>query len=275
MKIRSRAYIQLGEETLKTVHRTFQPGVPVHLHLPALTDGSLTSKSTSTPTMFVIQEGLNCLEMTDYFFTNIEPTPIVVEHPAAHQNKSTSQQPVNGDTVSQQTHPQQPEETRIHPSMLINRQVPVLNLTKTKITSHADLQDAFNSLCVCSHDNPHEPPQIESEGCDISHNALYSHQIDIAKESEDFEKLFYIYQHFQDSEKIHQIGIDSDVLTTQEDSLYPYVNNDIEYGLFEDIVESYHLDSQIKDDFQCNPDCYTQTNKLTKDDYLNICTLDY
>ena len=89
--------------------------------------------------------------MTDYFFTNIEPAPIIVEHPAAHQNKSTSQQPVNGDTVSQQTHPKQPEETRIHPSMLTNRQVPVLNLTETNITSHADLQDAFNSLCVCSH----------------------------------------------------------------------------------------------------------------------------
>ena len=89
--------------------------------------------------------------MTDYFFTDIEPTPIIVECPAAHQNKSTSQQPVNGDTVSQQTHPQQPEETRIHPSMLTNRQVPVLNLTETNITSHADLQDAFNSLCVCSH----------------------------------------------------------------------------------------------------------------------------
>ena len=104
-KIRSRAYIQLGEETLKTVHRTFQPGVPVILHLPALTNGSLSSKTTSTPTLFVIQEGLNCLEMTDYFFTNTEPTPIIVEHPAAHQNKSTSQQPVNGDTVLQQTHP--------------------------------------------------------------------------------------------------------------------------------------------------------------------------
>ena len=51
-KIRSRAYIQLGEETLKTVHRTFQLGVPVHLHLPALIDGSLTSESTSTPTLF-------------------------------------------------------------------------------------------------------------------------------------------------------------------------------------------------------------------------------
>ena len=58
VKIRSRAYIQLGEETLETVHRTFQPDIPVILHLPALTDGSLTSKSTATPTLFVIQEGL-------------------------------------------------------------------------------------------------------------------------------------------------------------------------------------------------------------------------
>ena len=56
------------------------------------------------------------------------------------------------------------------------------------------------------------------------------------------------------------------MLTTQEDFLYPYINSDIEYGLFKDIVESYHLDSQIKDDFQCNLDCYTQTNQLTKDD---------
>ena len=95
------------------------------------------------------------------------------------------------------------------------------------------------------------------------------------KKSKDFKKLFYIYQHFQDSEKIHQIDTDSDLLTAQEDSLYPYVNNDIEYGLFEDMVESYHLDSQIKDDFQCDPDCYTQTSQLTKDDQPNICTHDY
>ena len=150
-KIRSRAYIQLGEETLQIVHRTFQPEVPVILHLPALTDGSLNSKSTSTPTPFVIQEGLNCLVTTDYFFTNIEPALIIVKHPAVHQNESLPQQPAGGDTISQQTHPQQPDETRIHPSMLTNRQVPVLNLTETNITSHADLQDAFNSHCVCSH----------------------------------------------------------------------------------------------------------------------------
>ena len=26
--------------------------------------------------------------------------------------------------------------------------------------------------------------------------------------------------------------------------IYPYVNNDIEYGLFEDLVESYHLEEK-------------------------------
>ena len=35
--------------------------------------------------------------------------------------------------------------------MLTNKQVPVLNLTETSITSQADLQDAFQSLCLCSH----------------------------------------------------------------------------------------------------------------------------
>ena len=150
-KIRSQAYIQLGEETLQTVHRTFQPEVPVILHLPALADGSLQSQSTSTPTLFVIQEGLNCLETTDYFFTSVKPAPIIVTCPAAHDNDPLPQQAATEDPISQQTQPQQPEETRIYLSMLTNRQVPVLNLTETNITSHADLQDAFNSLCVCSH----------------------------------------------------------------------------------------------------------------------------
>ena len=118
-------------------------------------------------------------------------------------------------------------------------------------------------------------PTDRIRGLQLSHNALYSHQIDLVKESDDSEKLFYIYQHFQDSEKIYQIDTESDLLTIDDDSLYSYVNNDIEYGLFEDLVESYHLDSQIKDDFQCDQDCYTQCSKLTKDDHLNICTHDY
>ena len=74
---------------------------------------------------------------------------------------------------------------------------------------------------------------------------------------------------------MHQIETESDLLTTNDDSLYPYVNNDIEYGLFEDLVESYYLDSQIRDDFQCDQDCYTQYSQLIKDKHPNICTHNY
>ena len=45
---------------------------------------------------------------------------------------------------------------------------------------------------------------------------------------------------------MHQIDPESETIPPDDDSLYPYVNNDIEYRLFEDIVDSYYLDSQIK-----------------------------
>ena len=150
-KIKSRAYIQLGEEALQIVHRTFQPDTLVILHLLALVDGTIDSNPNSLPTLYVIQEGINCMPITDYFFTNIKPAPIIVMHPAAHQNKPAAQKAATQDPVSQQTHPLQPGKTRVYPSMLTNKQVPVLNLTETSITSQADLQDAFQSLCLCSH----------------------------------------------------------------------------------------------------------------------------
>ena len=74
---------------------------------------------------------------------------------------------------------------------------------------------------------------------------------------------------------MHQIDPESEPTITADDSLYLYVNNDIEYRLFEDIVDSYYLDSQIKDDFQCNHDCYSQHRDPTIDNYSNTCTHDY
>ena len=48
---------------------------------------------------------------------------------------------------------------------------------------------------------------------------------------------------------MHQLDPETEILVPDDDPLYPYINNDIEYGLFEDIVDSYYLDSQIKDNF--------------------------
>ena len=119
------------------------------LHLLALADSTIDTNTP--PTLYVIQEGINRMPTTDYFFTSIKPAPIVVTCPAAHHNKSTEQQATTQDPVLQQTHPLWPGKTRVYPSMLTNKQVPVLNLTKTSFTCQADLQDAFQSLCLCSH----------------------------------------------------------------------------------------------------------------------------
>ena len=157
-KIKSHAYIQLGEKALQTVHQTFEPNIPVILHLPALTN--TTTDTDMVPMLYVIQEGINCMPTTDYFFTSIKPEPIIVSCHRGNHSKLTAQQTATQDPVSQQTHPLRPGETRVYPSMLADKQVPLLNLTESSITSQADLQEAFHSIHLCSHGreekvNPH------------------------------------------------------------------------------------------------------------------------
>ena len=72
------------------------------LYLPALVDGTIDLDLL--PTLYVIQEGINCMPTTDYFFTNIKPAPIIVTHPAAHQNKSTAEQAATQDPGSLYAH---------------------------------------------------------------------------------------------------------------------------------------------------------------------------
>ena len=57
--------------------------------------------------------------------------------------------------------------------------------------------------------------------------------------------------------------------------MYLHINNDIEYGLFEDVISSYYLDSQIKDDFKCDHNCYTNTQQKQQDQPLTPCTHAY
>ena len=89
-KIISHAYIQLGEKALQTVHQTFEPDIPVILHLPALTN--TTTDTDTVPMLFVIQEGINCMPTTDYFFTSIKPEPIIVSPHRGNHSKPTVQQ---------------------------------------------------------------------------------------------------------------------------------------------------------------------------------------
>ena len=147
-KIKSCAYLQLGEKALQTVHQTFEPNIPVILHLPALTN---TTVDTDTILMlFVIQEGRHCMPTTDYYFTNIQPDPIIVFPHRRNHCELTAQHAATKDQISQQTQPLWPGKTRVYPSMPADKQVPVLDLTNSTITSQADLQTVFQSLHLCS-----------------------------------------------------------------------------------------------------------------------------
>ena len=125
------------------------------------------------------------------------------------------------------------------------------------------------------HDDPHElPQQQDSEGSTEIEHTLYSHANSISPEMNSFQKLEYIYQHFQDNKKIYESDPDAARYETNN-TLYPYINNDIEYGLFEDVINSYYLDSQIKDDFKCDQDCDTDIQETQQDQQLTPCTHAY
>ena len=96
------------------------------------------------------------------------------------------------------------------------------------------------------YENPHGLPKCDSVGLQDNVQHEYAH-IDVPPQMpEEVETLEYIYQHFQEHEKVYN---SNPQLTTEviQDTLYPQMNNNIKYRLFENV--SYYLDSQIRDDF--------------------------
>ena len=125
------------------------------------------------------------------------------------------------------------------------------------------------------HDDPHGLPQQQYlEGSTETEHTLYSHTAISSPEIDSFKNLEYIYQHFQDSEKIYESDPDA-IMQEPDNTLYPHINNDIEHGLFEDVINSYFSDIQIKDDFNCNQESYTNIQQTQQEQQLAPCTHAY
>ena len=76
----------MGATALQTVYQTFDPDLPVIFHLPTLT----TKTDTNTiPTLFVIQGDRHCMPTSDYYFTNIQPDPIIIPPHRGNNSSST------------------------------------------------------------------------------------------------------------------------------------------------------------------------------------------
>ena len=72
--------------------------------------------------------------------------------------------------------------------------------------------------------------------------------------------MIYIYQHFASNEKIYDTDSSEDDVRMEED-IYPPAHDQIEYGIFEDVIESYYLHVSIENDFQCTHNCYSKENE--------------
>ena len=75
------------------------------------------------------------------------------------------------------------------------------------------------------HDSPHKlPKQQNIEGSTDTDHSLYLHTSQGLPNMNTIDELKYIYQHFQDNEKTHELDPDT---TNHEfnDTFYPYLNN--------------------------------------------------
>ena len=135
-------HIALGPAAQNIVYNVFDPGLPVQFHLPKITP-------ESPPLLYVIQQDRHCMSTSDFYFTNIKPESIII--PTHWENNSPPAEDQAGarDPTHQEADSLQPEETCIYPWMLSSTQVPVLDLTNTKVTSTSDLEQAFHTLNLC------------------------------------------------------------------------------------------------------------------------------
>ena len=103
----------------------------------------------------------------DYYFTSIQPEPIIIPTHWGNNSWPQHQQAAARDPTQQQAETLQSGKTCIYPSMLATKQVPALDLTNTTITSTADLQTAFHTLNLCPKDkeeSSHGGEETPTEG---------------------------------------------------------------------------------------------------------------
>ena len=146
-KIKSPAHITLGAAALHTVYQTFNPDFPISFHLSIL---ATDTAANTILTLYVVQKDRHCMPTSNYYFTNIHPHPIIIPPHRGNNSSSTPKQAAAIDPIPQQTDTLKPGKTRAYPSMLAEKQFPVLDFTNSTITSAADLQTAFHSLNLCS-----------------------------------------------------------------------------------------------------------------------------
>ena len=137
-------YLSIELEAKCDIYNCFDPNEPYNIHLKPPSHDHL-------PLVKIEQEGKPSVYTTDFYFTNKLPYNIVVRPQGTNNNSSNADQAEAADPAFFATDPLQPGEVHLHSWMLYTSQTPVLDLTGEHTKTKEDIETAFHSLNLCTH----------------------------------------------------------------------------------------------------------------------------
>ena len=138
-------YLSIGLEAKCHIYNSFDLNEPYDIHLePPSHDHS--------PLVKTKQKGKPLVYTTDFYFTNKLASNIVVRPKGTKNNSPNADKAEAADPAFFATDPLQPGKVCLHSWMLYTPQAPVLDLTGEHIKTKEDIEAAFHSLNLCTHD---------------------------------------------------------------------------------------------------------------------------
>ena len=138
-------YLSIGLEAKCDIYNSFDPSEPYDIHLEP-------PSHDHPPLVEIKQKGKPSVYTTDFYFSNKLPSNIAVRPQGTNNNSPNTDQAEAADPIFFAADPLQPGEVRLHSWMLYTPQAPVLDLTGEHVKTKEDIEAAFHSLNLYTHD---------------------------------------------------------------------------------------------------------------------------
>ena len=138
-------YLSIGLEAKHDIYNSFDPNEPYDIHLEP-------PSHDHPPLVKIKQKGKPSVYTTDFYFTNKLPSNIAARPQGTNNNSPNTDQAEAADPALFAADPLQPGKVHFNSWMLYTPQAPMLDLTGEHIKTKEDIEAAFYSLNLCTHD---------------------------------------------------------------------------------------------------------------------------
>ena len=129
-------------EAKRDIYHKFAHNKPISI--------KLDPPSTENPLLLhVKQEGKQPIITTDFYFTNIKLSDLIIPAPHVNNDHPSSHQAAASDPLTFQVDPMQEGEVRLHSWHLYTSQAPVLDLTNKSVTNTTEFLQVSDDLNLC------------------------------------------------------------------------------------------------------------------------------